>query len=91
MADTEYDSDTFKLFSNEFNLNVFIVLLMTKKNKVVKKLLNIKSLNHQYPQSKIFKNWEEEIRDYSNGPIKMGYTDCKKAHTQTLINPQCSS
>lgn len=91
MTETEYDSDTTpKLFSSEFNLNVFNNTFNDKKEQSSTEIMK-----YQEPQpiSLVKQNYQElggtTTGDYSNGPdSKMGYTDYRKAHTQTtLINP----
>ena len=91
MIDTEYESDTTpKLFSSEFNLNVFNNTFNDKKDNGSQEIVK-----YQEPQPIVSskQNYQElgggNTGDYSNGPTsRMGYTDYKKAHTQTtLINP----
>ena len=91
MAETEYESDTTpKLFSSEFNLNVFNNTFSDSKGKGSQEIIK-----YQEPQPIVSakQNYQElgggNTGDYSNGPTsRMGYTDYKKAHTQTtLINP----
>jgi curved DNA-binding protein CbpA len=89
--DTEFDSDeTPKLFSNEFNLNVFN---STFSNNKPKKSTQI--TNYREPQAllSLNKNCEKlgqgNIDDYSGESKSFKYTDYKKAHTETvLINPE---
>ena len=91
MTDTEYDSDkTPKVFSSEFNLNIFNNSFEDQKEETSNEIIK-----YQEPQpiSLVKQNYQElggnAPGDYSNGPdSKMGYTDYRKAHTQTtLINP----
>ena len=93
MTETEYDSDTTpKLFSSEFNLNVFNNTFNDHKEDVGQEIIT-----YQEPQalSSAKQNFQElgggTNGDYSNSnnvTSKMGYTDYRKAHTQTtLINP----
>lgn len=91
MTDTEYESDTTpKLFSSEFNLNVFNNTFEDKKEEGSQEIIKYQE---PQPMVSVKQNYEElgggTTGDYSNGPTsKMGYTDYKKAHTQTtLINP----
>lgn len=91
MKDTDFDSDiTPKVFSSEFNLNVFNNSFNEQKEQTSQEIIK-----YQEPQpiSLVKQNYQElggsAPGDYSNGPdSKMGYTDYRKAHTQTtLINP----
>lgn len=91
MQETEFDSDTTpKVFSSEFNLNIFNNSFEDHKEETSQEIIK-----YQEPQpiSLVKQNYQElggnAPGDYSNGPdSKMGYTDYRKAHTQTtLINP----
>ena len=91
MQENEFDSDTTpKVFSSEFNLNVFNNSFDEQKEQTSQEIIK-----YQEPQpiSLVKQNYQElggdAPGDYSNGPdSKMGYTDYRKAHTQTtLINP----
>ena len=91
MAETEYDSDTTpKLFSNEFNLNVFNNTFNDHKEQTSQEIIKYQE---PQPMLSVKQNYQElgggNTGDYSNSArSKMGYTDYKKAHTQTtLINP----
>lgn len=89
--DNEFDShETPKIFSNEFNLNVFN---STFSNNKPKKSTQI--TKYQEPQAllSLNKNCENlgqgNIDDYSGESKSFKYTDYKKAHTETtLINPE---
>tara|TARA_B100000795_G_scaffold239348_1_gene200956 strand:+ start:616 stop:2022 length:1407 start_codon:yes stop_codon:yes gene_type:complete len=86
MDETEYDSDTTpKIFSSEFNLNVFNNSFNDLKEETSQEIIK-----YQEPQpiSLSKQNYQElggnAPGDYSN----KGYTDYRKAHTHTtLINP----
>lgn len=90
MRDNEYDSDKIpKVFSNDFNLNVFNSTFNERKTSNSQEIIN-------YSQPKALSlvrgNFEElgggAVGDYSSTNNKMNYADYKKAHTETtLINP----
>ena len=90
MRDNEYDSDKIpKVFSNDFNLNVFNSTFNDQKVSNSQEIIN-------YSQPKALSlvrgNFEElgggAVGDYSSTNNKMNYADYKKAHTETtLINP----
>ena len=88
MEDNEFDNDTTpKIFSSEFNLNVFNNSFNDLKEETSQEIIK-----YQEPQpiSSIKQNYQElggnTLGDYSNS--SEGYTDYRKAHTQTtLINP----
>ena len=93
MTETEFDSDTTpKVFSSEFNLNVFNNSFEDHKEETSNEIIK-----YQEPQpiSFVKQNYQElggsAPGDYSNGPdSKMSYTDYRKAHTQTTYKSQPS-
>ena len=91
MEENEFDSDeTPKIFSSEFNLNVFNNTFEDHKETDSQEIIK-----YQEPQpiSRGKQQYQElggnAPGDYSNGvQSSMGYTDYRKAHTKTtLINP----
>ena len=89
--ETEYESDkTPKLFSNEFNLNVFNSTFSENKPKnttQITKYQEPKALSSAKGSFQIL--GQDQIKDYTREDNKgVQYTDYKKAHTETtLIDP----
>ena len=90
MSDNQYNSDKIpKVFSNDFNLNVFNSTFNEHKSSNSQEIVN-------YSQPKALSlvkgNFEElgggAVGDYSSTNNRINYADYKKAHTETtLINP----
>ena len=88
MEETEFDSDTTpKIFSSEFNLNVFNTSFEDSKEDNSQEIIK-----YQEPQAiSISKQNYQELGGDAPGNYtdsKKGYTDYRQAHSQTtLINP----
>ena len=89
--ETEYQSDKIpKLFSNEFNLNVFNSTFNNNKPKNTTQIMKYqepKALSSARGNYQVL--GQGNISDYTKGDNKgVQYTDYKKAHTETtLIDP----